>query len=46
VQDRLSVPWVRTFKPLKLTDQGRRDLVDFIETLTGAFEAGAPPNLP
>jgi cytochrome c peroxidase len=33
-------------KPLALTDQERRDLVAFLETLTGTPEADAPPKLP
>jgi cytochrome c peroxidase len=33
-------------KPLALTDQERRDLVAFMETLTGMPEAEAPPKLP
>jgi cytochrome c peroxidase len=33
-------------KPLTLTDTERADLVAFMETLTGAAEAEAPPKLP
>jgi cytochrome c peroxidase len=33
-------------KPLALSDQERRDLVAFMETLTGTPEADAPPKLP
>jgi cytochrome c peroxidase len=33
-------------KPLALTDQERSDLVAFLETLSGAQEAEAPPKLP
>ena len=33
-------------KPLTLTDAERADLVAFMETLTGAGEAEAPPKLP
>jgi cytochrome c peroxidase len=33
-------------KPIALTDQGRSDLVAFMETLTGEGEAVPPPKLP
>ena len=32
--------------PLQLTEQERRDLIAFLETLTGAPEGDAPPVLP
>jgi hypothetical protein len=33
-------------KPIILSDQERRDLIAFLETLTGRPEAEAPPKLP